>query len=150
MWLYFIMSYCTVKQRRSDRRGAAQAISHWLLSAKTYDVGGVEFVSEWMLYQKGILSRSTRHSSRQTSFLILCQLTWLQRRYDNITCVDYGISINSSKRYSGCGLHVNGHAHHQHVWCTLIDIPQSTHVMLSYLLWPGSVCNCTISMCGFW
>ncbi len=27
-------------QRRYDRRGAAQAISYWLLSAKTYDVGG--------------------------------------------------------------------------------------------------------------
>ncbi len=56
-----------------------------------------------------------------------------QRRHDNITCVDYGISINSSKRYSGCGLHDNGHAHH--LCCTLIDIPQSTHMMLSYLLW---------------
>ncbi len=37
---------------------------------------------------------------------------FLARRYDNITCVDYGISINSSKKHSGCGLHDNGHAHH--------------------------------------
>ncbi len=58
-----------------------------------------------------------------------------QRRYDNIMCVDYGISINSSKKYCGCGLHDNGHAHHQYLCCTLIDIPQSTHV--TYLLWIG-------------
>ena len=52
------------------------------------------------------------------------------RRYDNITCVDYvwkenllrwmqhflfKFKFNSSKRYSGCRLHDNGHAHHQHL-----------------------------------
>ncbi len=47
-------------------------------------------------------------------------LGYAQRRYDNITCVDYGIQSTAAKGMMG-------------VVC--IDIPQSTHVMLSYLLW---------------
>ncbi len=53
--------------------------------------------------------------------------------YGNITCVDYGILINGSKSNVGVVCMLMTTPTIQHLCCTLIEIPQSTHVMLSYL-----------------
>ncbi len=83
-----------------------------------------------------ISQRQNLETAGQSLYIIIVS-GWYQRRYDNITTWTMEFQSTAAKSIVGVVCMITPRPP-QHLCCTLIDISQSTHVMLSYLLWDGT------------